>query len=547
MAVTLQTIRMQTTSPSIVDQARFAALEKQVELLVNQVKHLSSFIPTKPNASYTSGSSHTPLPLNIELPDTPQPSSPEIPAIQLKEVIVEDSKKPSTQLALRILDIIQGYGQNVGPSDVLWAGKTRFLPVVEDHVLKNESIPMVLPAFPFKSPNRKDKVLGSLPDLGEELALMHLNGLCESIAEIYEPGANVAITSDGLVYNGQSNRSLPAFETNSLKKPPDLMMIDDSEVWDYSTAVRDIIRERGLRHMSALRIVDLLDHHRTKNLEKEDYLAHAGCYRRELIAKYSSAEFDSREAVRNDKDTCMTYRGYIKFLTKDLKYSRLATDAPSKRRFKESIEELALKMIHRGNVSRLLSRLLSQSSHIKSQIFATAIEKKCQGYIRLSIHPSVGKTKLSIPLIPQPNGPGMTPWHSSIAVGIDGSFKTVHAEDVRDTHDLVFRNGRPYCFLQKTSDLFHTTTIKVDFEHLYPCGLIIRPDGLQPLLRDINPQKGCQLSELQSPEILHNFTKTTFIRKGHELGEVLPWTFGVVKNIAGTDSAGNNSVVSNEN
>lgn len=144
------------------------------------------------------------------------------------------------------------------------------------------------------------------------------------------------------------------------------MMVDDSEVWDYSTAVREIISERGLRHMSALRIVDLLDHARTENLEREEYLAHAGCYRRELIAKYGSAKFDSREAVRNDNDTCMTYRGYIKFLTKDLKYSRLATDARSKRRFKDSIEELALKMIHRGKVSCLLCRNYLVAIHLTS-------------------------------------------------------------------------------------------------------------------------------------------------------------------------------------
>ena len=49
-----------------------------------------------------------------------------------------------------------------------------------------------------------DKVLGTLPDLGEELALMHLNGLCESIADIYEHGAELVITSDGLVYNGNT-------------------------------------------------------------------------------------------------------------------------------------------------------------------------------------------------------------------------------------------------------------------------------------------------------------------------------------------------------
>lgn len=160
-----------------------------------------------------------------------------------------------------------------------------------------------------------------------------------------------------------------------------------------------------------------------------------------------------------------------------------------------------------------------------------------------------------MPLIPQPNGGAiMTPWHSSIAVGIDGSFKTVHAEDVRDTHDLVYRNGRPYCFREK-SDLYDFGKIEVEFEHLYPCGLIIRPAGqpdLQPSLRDVNMQKVRKLAELQSPVVLRGFAETTerelFISKAYELGEVLPWTFGIlqeVKDHGRTDKLGNN-VVSNE-
>lgn len=148
----------------------------------------------------------------------------------------------------------------------------------------------------------------------------------------------------------------------------------------------------------------------------------------------------------------------------------------------------------------------------------------------------------------------MTPWHSSIAVGIDGSFKTVHAEDVRDTHDLVLRNGRPYCFREK-SDLYDFGKVQVEFEHLYPCGLIIRPageSGLQPSLRDVHMQKVRKLAELQSPVVLRGFAETTerelFISKAYELGDVLPWTFGIlqeVKDSGRTDKLGNN-VVSNE-
>ena len=65
---------------------------------------------------------------------------------------------------------------------------------------KNEPVQMVLPAFPFKSPNRKDKILDNLHDLGEEIGLQHLNGLRERIAEIYQPAANIMI---GLAHSSE--------------------------------------------------------------------------------------------------------------------------------------------------------------------------------------------------------------------------------------------------------------------------------------------------------------------------------------------------------
>ena len=112
---------------------------------------------------------------------------------------------------------------------------------------------------------------------------------------------------------------------------------------------------------------------------------------------------------------------------------------------------------------------------MRLQAFATAIEEKYGDRVRLSIHSSTGQAMLPIPLIPQTKtGLLMTPWHSCIAVGVDGSFKSVHAEELRDTFDLILRNGRPHYFREK-SDLFRFGEMKVDFDHLYPCGLMIRP------------------------------------------------------------------------
>lgn len=81
-------------------------------------------------------------------------------------------------------------------------GNFKFLAQIYGMVKAGQAIKMCLPAFPFKSPNSRDKVLGHLPDKAEEFALAHLNGMCLAIKDIYAPGATLRIISDGLVYNG---------------------------------------------------------------------------------------------------------------------------------------------------------------------------------------------------------------------------------------------------------------------------------------------------------------------------------------------------------
>lgn len=78
---------------------------------------------------------------------------------------------------------------------------------VEEYVKKGESVKMIIPAFPWKSINRTDKVTGVLPDLGEDLALGRLNDLCVEIRKVYAHGAEVHIATDGLVFNGMRSPS----------------------------------------------------------------------------------------------------------------------------------------------------------------------------------------------------------------------------------------------------------------------------------------------------------------------------------------------------
>lgn len=106
----------------------------------------------------------------------------------------------------RVLDVILRYKSPL-PKDApdrSDEGALRFLGLIYRAVKNSEPVRMVLPAFPFKSPNSSIKVLGALPDKAEDIALAHLNGLCAAIKDVYSPGAVLTIVSDGLVYNGKS-------------------------------------------------------------------------------------------------------------------------------------------------------------------------------------------------------------------------------------------------------------------------------------------------------------------------------------------------------
>jgi pyoverdine/dityrosine biosynthesis protein Dit1 len=56
--------------------------------------------------------------------------------------------------------------------------------IVYRAVKNKEPVRMVLPTFPFKSPNSNTEVLGALPDKAEEISLAHLNGLCAAVNDI---------------------------------------------------------------------------------------------------------------------------------------------------------------------------------------------------------------------------------------------------------------------------------------------------------------------------------------------------------------------------
>ncbi|KAL1795059.1 hypothetical protein ACET3X_006875 [Alternaria dauci] len=336
--------------------------------------------------------------------------------------------------ATEILRIVEQYGLNYERTGA-WDGFETFLPVVAGQVERKEPIRMLLPGFPFKSPNQKDKVLGVLPDLGEELALKHLDGLCEKIKAIYEHGAECHITSDGLVYN-------------------DLLGVTDETVWNFGQGVREIAAVNKLQNLSFLRLWDLLDYPGDFQ-SKEYYLEHAANIRKELKQRFGDPKFEADMANTSTSDMQMTHTKYLEFLKQDLAFND--------RHNALSPEDQA------ANIANTAKEMMG-----RWKAFSAALAAVRTPYIRLSIHDSGGKDKLSMAVIPQQEkgALGATPWHSTLVIEADGTLRTVQRCKVDEgSYQLVHRDDQPYCFRAKLEGEDDSTKT---FEQLYPHGLTIR-------------------------------------------------------------------------
>ncbi|KAI0172917.1 Pyoverdine/dityrosine biosynthesis protein-domain-containing protein [Hypoxylon sp. FL1284] len=408
---------------------------------------------------------------------------------------LESAEYPHLETASRILDIVSQYQlSNEFPVTAKGKDGVDFLAHVHARVAANKRILMSLPAFPFKSPNDTAKVLGRLPDKAEEFALAHLDGLCAAIENIYAPGATLMIVSDGLVYN-------------------DLLGVPDRDVWAYGEALRALRTRKNFRHIEFCRLKDIVHVDVPDKLDEIRYVANATNFRVALLQQYKDPKYNVSLSISENEDTCLTYRGYIKFLETDLQHVYPVGEGRSKSSYKRGIEYIAKQMLTRGDV------------------FARAVRERFPDRLRLSIHPSTGKNKISVSLLPTTTS-FTTPWHCSIGFSLDGTVVTGHRSRFEDdpAFELVKEDGRPSYFREKSKLLsWAGERGGVTCEPVYPTGLLIRPAAGRNALsvKDIDAVKIRGLSQLNSPIVLRDFAETQkrdlFVSKVREFGGPLPW------------------------
>ncbi|MDJ0716904.1 MAG: isocyanide synthase family protein [Prochloraceae cyanobacterium] len=268
------------------------------------------------------------------------------------------------------------------------------LPKIEFFIKQKKPIHFILPAFPAKSSN-KQKVLGPLPDMGERISLQFLQSLCDRIRDIYAPGAQITICSDGRVFS-------------------DLVCVKDEDVTAYGREIKNILDDINADAIDVFNLEDLFG-----ELSFDEM-------RQKLILNYAESIETIRFQVKNDPDKRNLFNGIHRFLFEDY---LVLQPFKSRNKIQTESKKSAYGVIQRSNA------------------WSVAIAEKFPQALRFSIHPQpYHSEKIGIYTIETKDAWG-TPWHN-VAV-YDGKkfllMKRSQAESMRAS--LVWHNDRPSHFV----------------------------------------------------------------------------------------------------
>lgn len=242
---------------------------------------------------------------------------------------------------------------------------------------ESKKLVFILPAFPAKSPNPL-KTAGTLPDLGELIALKNLHELCQEIRLIYPAGAEVLICSDGRVFN-------------------DLVLVSDRDLLNYQREIQQMIAEFGLSTLKTFSLDDVW--------EAEDF----STLRKKLVEEYGQTLDQIQERRKGDPQFQNLFNGIHRFVLED---RRALFPEESRSSLEKKTKQVAAEVIQRsGAWDGLLAETFSDT-------------------LRLSIHPyPAGHSKFGIKLVPGGDR-WATPWHNVLLRDEKGERLVKKAEAV---------------------------------------------------------------------------------------------------------------------
>jgi len=269
-------------------------------------------------------------------------------------------------------------------------GKLILAQRIDGFVNSQQTIRFAMLGFPFKSTNTRDKVLGTLPDLGEQLTVENFEAFNADVKKVYAPGVKIVVASDGYVFN-------------------DLLSISDSIVRTYAQVSSNFSGD------NTMEIIDLNRFYSDGSMADK---------RNRLMQQFGYTWEKMEQEILFNPDVNFLYRGMLKFMSEELAWH----DFPSKNQREKAAKKLVREMMLRNEAYNLLVR------------------KELADHIRLSMHPSVNNGyKYSFKLIPGEHT-NHSAWHSAIVMH-NGQAATMHKKDALAAgYQLVYKDGQPYNF-----------------------------------------------------------------------------------------------------
>ncbi|KAJ3148327.1 dityrosine synthesis enzyme [Geranomyces michiganensis] len=348
------------------------------------------------------------------------------------------------KLSYHLADLFDRELRYVPRNDQWHKGRPRFVDQIRFFVSRNLPLHFVLPAFPCKSSNNIDKTLGTLPDMGELLALQSLNSFNEKVHAVYAPGSMIVIVSDGHVFSdligvaddtvdeygrvlrAQANAEFPpsSFDFHGLNE---LLTIKSCHL---NTAEPLLLRQL----LPSLTSVPLT----AAALSSHQSSPQADDARRALDTFFGSADASSnwKHRLATDPATIALYRGFSKFLLADLAHRPEFTSL-SKTQRKKQCCALAYEMIKRN------------------EAYSAMVELLFPMHLRISIHPhSCAGPKMGVRLIsPAATSTNITSPSTSSAGRNSAPSEEAHFHIPTPWHNTVLETASGRYVLYKRSEI----------------------------------------------------------------------------------------------
>nr|WP_238937428.1 L-tyrosine/L-tryptophan isonitrile synthase family protein [Pseudoalteromonas sp. S16_S37] len=317
-------------------------------------------------------------------------------------------KQPQTQIQQEqslhdtLLNIIERYLVRVEGDKFATTGRALLATQLAYFVEESLPIEMILPGFPCKSPNQKDKSFSVMPDYGEVIAIERLDEICAQIKQVYKPGCKLTILSDGTTFN-------------------DIVQVTDEQKEHYKNALRQLTITEHIQWADLQSLVNTQDDAECSNTLREQLVAQLGLGKN-AFNKFAK-EVQSNQALSSTHDKLCSY------LYHDINLEPMAE--ADRDQYLQSICDKAYTMMFRGKA------------------LSYGIEKAFPNHIRLSVHQYDNAGPKFTFALTKHQQQSTSPWHTVPVRKLSGEYVQLpHAIALESLVVPVYYQGHKWLYLE---------------------------------------------------------------------------------------------------